>query len=164
MTASVDNYFIGKGIVSFKKTGGSYVDMGNCPTFEFTPDLTTLDHFSSRSGTKAKDKTIIIEKKGTLKVVLDEWTLPNLAIAMLDDAYSGTGAIDIFAGAAVTGSIKCVGTNDIGTQFTIELLNVSFKPSGSLGFITDEWGQIELEADVAVDGTSGSFGSIIVNA
>lgn len=164
MTASVNNYFIGKGIVSFKKTGGSYVDMGNAPTFEWTPNLTTLDHFSSRAGTKSKDKTIIIEKTGTVKVVLDEWTLANLAIALLDDSYSGTGAIDIFAGVAVTGSIKCVGTNDVGSQFTIELLNVSVKPAGSLGFITDGWGQIEIDCDVAVDATSGSFGSLIINA
>lgn len=163
MAASVNNYFIGKGIVSFKKSGGSYVDMGNCPTFEFSPDLTTLEHFSSRTGTKSKDLTIIIEKKGTLKVVLDEFTLDNLAIAFLDDTYSGTGAIEIFGGSAVTGSIKCIGSNDIGQQFTVEFLNVSFKPSGSIGLITDEWGQIELEAEVGVDGT-GSFGTVIVNA
>lgn len=164
MTASVDNYYIGKGIVSFKKAGvgGAYVDMGNCPTFEFTPELETLDHFSSRAGVKSKDKTVVISKKGTLKLVLDEWTPENLAIALLDDTYS-TGAIEIFGGTSVKGSVKLVGSNDIGQQFTVEFLNVEFIPSAALSFITDEWGQIELTGQVEVDGT-GSFGTVTVNA
>ena len=44
MTASINNYTVGKGIVSFRKDGaGAYADMGNCTEFEFTPELEKLD-------------------------------------------------------------------------------------------------------------------------
>ena len=54
--ASIENYTVGKGLVSFKKTGAtSFADMGNCTEFEFTPEIEKLDHFSSRTGVGFKD-------------------------------------------------------------------------------------------------------------
>ena len=159
---ATSDYYIGKGIVSFMKTGEvTYRDVGNVPEFEFTPELEELEHFSSRAGVRSKDRTIVLEKNGTLRIVLEEFTPENLAIAFLgtltDDTY-GT-VIDIFASNAITGAIRFVGTNQIGTRYQIDFPNVSFIPSGTIGLISDEWGQIELTGDVLVD-AYGSFGTV----
>jgi len=53
------------------------------------------------------------------------------------------------------------GTNDIGPKVVITLPLVQFGPSGALGFIQDEWGQIELEGDVLADPVTGSFGTLV---
>ena len=37
---NVNNYHIGKGIVTFKEEGGStFVDLGNAPSFVYTPTV-----------------------------------------------------------------------------------------------------------------------------
>lgn len=49
LSPNVDNYFIGKGIVSIADPDTSpfnWRDVGNVPTFEFTPNITFLDHYS----------------------------------------------------------------------------------------------------------------------
>src|SRR5262245_46988096 len=50
---NVNNYHIGKGVVSFKEAGQpSYVDLGNSPSFIYSPQVTKKEHFSSRTGIK----------------------------------------------------------------------------------------------------------------
>jgi hypothetical protein len=159
MSSDPTKYFIGKGIVSFKPVGGAYRDVGNCPTFEFTPKVETKDHFSSRTGIKTRDLRLVMSKSGTLKIVLEEWTLANLAIALMDDGYT-TGDIDILSGTTVTGAWKMVGTNEQGDQYTVEFYNVAVEPTGNLGFIQDDFGQIELTGEVSIDPGTGSFGRV----
>jgi hypothetical protein len=84
----VSQYYIGKGIVSIQITSGTtpdvaYVDIGNVPVFEFTPNITTLPHFSSRLGVRSKDLEVITEKFATLDMTMDEWTYRNLLLAFL---------------------------------------------------------------------------------
>ena len=86
----VSQYYIGKGIVSVKLEGDlDYRDVGNCPTFEFTPNITTLPHFSSRLGVRVKDLEVITEKTGSLNMVLDEFTYDNLMLTLLGEAVVG---------------------------------------------------------------------------
>jgi len=61
----------------------------------------------------------------------------------------------------IEGELVFTGTNDIGPKLTITLPLVQFGPSGALGFIQDEWGQIELTGDVLADPTTGSFGTVL---
>jgi len=161
MTVSTDNYFIGKGIVSFKKTGDSeYRDLGNVPSLEWTPELEELEHFSSREGVRSRDKVVIVSKSATMTLVLEEWNLQNLALAFLGTIDPLTDEIDVFAANAITGELRFVGTNEVGPKYQLDLPNVSIIPSGSaIGFITDEWGQLELNCEIGVDNT-GSFGTL----
>ena len=57
--------------------------MGNCTEFEFTPEIEKLDHFSSREGVRTKDKSVVLQKSGTVRLVLDEWSVENLKLAVL---------------------------------------------------------------------------------
>lgn len=159
---NVQNYHIGKGIVSFKEAGGSsFVDLGNAPSFVYSPAVEKKEHFSSREGVKTKDFTAITQISATIKVTLDEMTRENLAIFALGEVGTdtdGNGTILALTKTEFTGELKVEGTNDIG-QHINWLGTISFVPSGDFSFITDgdDFTTIELEAEVQ-KGADGSFG------
>lgn len=162
---NVDNYFIGKGIVKFKKTGDvDYRDLGNCPEVEFTPSIETKDHFSSRSGTQTKDRKVVMQKSATLRIVMEEMTPDNLALILMGDVTPSSPefVIDILSLSEITGAARFVGQNDIGARVQYDWPNVSITPSGSLNLIGDDWGSMEITADVLAD-VNGSFGQALWN-
>jgi hypothetical protein len=171
---NVDNYYVGKGILSvkfaaFSAPGGSpidnadsdYVDMGNVTSLEFTPKVTKLDHYSSRTGTKKKDRTVATVLEAELKLVAEEWTARNLQMALLATLTDSGGVInlDILQEPLKACAIKFVGTNDVGPQWSFEFPICRLMPSAALNPISDEWGKIELTADVLADPTTGHFGT-----
>lgn len=82
----VDAYYIGKGVVSiWLEDDTAYRDIGDVPTFEFTPDITTLPHFSSRYGVRAKDLEVVTEKNASLNMVLNEFTYDNLMLTLMGE-------------------------------------------------------------------------------
>jgi hypothetical protein len=159
---SVQNYHIGKGIVSFKEAGAStYTDLGNAPSFVYTPNVEKKEHFSSREGVKTKDLTAITSLAATIKFTLDEITGQNLAFFALAGVGIDTDGNATLSGLSkpeFTGEIKLVGTNDIGQQIDFDA-TVSFVPSGDFSFITDsdDFSTIEIEAEVQRD-ADGNFG------
>ena len=159
---NVQNYHIGKGIVSFKEAGGStFTDLGNAPSFQYSPTVEKLEHFSSREGVKTKDFTAITQVGATVTFTLDEITGYNLAFFALAEQGTDTDGNITLSGLSkteFTGEIKVVGTNDIGQQVDF-LATVSFVPSGDFNFITDEdnFTAIEIEAEVQKD-ANGFFG------
>jgi hypothetical protein len=164
---NVGNLQVGKGIVSFKKEGeATFRDLGNVTELVITPDMTTLDHFSSREGVRKKDLVVILEKKATVKLTMEEITAQNVALMVLgavDEAAVGGPEVEIFSSTAVNGWLKFTGTNDVGPKITVDLYNVSFTPSGDFSLISDEWNNLEVEADVQVSSTSpnvGKFGLV----
>lgn len=160
---SVLNYFVGKGTLSFTKTGGSARDLGNAPEVEITPEIEKLDHFSSRAGVKSKDRSVTLSKTLTIRVVLDEITADNLALLLLGGDPT-MGVFEMFEESEITGALTFTGTNDIGNTVTVSMPSVSFGPSGSLSLIGDDWGQIEITGEIlSTESTAGtSFGTITV--
>lgn len=162
VSPDVQNYHIGKGIVSFKETGGTeFVDLGNAPSFVYAPTIEKLEHFSSREGVKTKDFTAVTSISATIKVTLDEITGPNLAyFALAEEGVDTDGNItlDGLKKTEFIGDIKVVGTNDIGQQVDFDA-TVSFVPEGDFSFITaeDEFTILEITAEVQRD-ANGSFG------
>lgn len=166
MTASTDNYYVGKSIISWKKTGGgAFVDLGNVSECEFSFNINKLDHFSSRAGVKSKDKSVIIEKSATVRIVMDEITAENLALALggtVTTASDGSKSFGLMLLNAQEGDLKIDGTNQIGKQVDW-IGKVSFAPTGSFSPISDEWGTVEATGEILVDG-SGNFGIFTVAA
>jgi len=159
---NTDNYYVGKGILSVQFVGESgYVDMGNVTSLEFTPGVKKLEHFSSRIGTKRKDKVVVQSLEATLKIVAEEWTARNMQMALVADMLSSTGTVtlDIMTAPLRGCAIKFVGTNDIGPKWSLTFPICTLTPSAALGTITDEWGKIELTADCFADPVTGSFGT-----
>lgn len=69
--------------------------------------------------------------------------------------------LDIGMQSQILGELVFTGTNDIGPKVVITLPLVQFGPSAAIGFIQDEWGQLELTGDVLADPDTGSFGTLI---
>ena len=165
MPASPDvaNYHIGKGIITFKETGATVAaDLGNAPSFLYTPTVTKLEHFSSREGVKTKDFTAITQVGAMVKFTLDEITAENLAmfaLADMDTTVPGEITLSGLTKTEFVGELKCAGTNDIG-QHVDFVATVSFVPSGDFSFITadDKFSEITIEAEVQKDATTGAFG------
>lgn len=159
---NVENYYVGKGVVSFKKDGDDdFRDLGNVPEFEFTPTIENLEHFSSRQGVRTKDRTVVLEKSGTVRLVMEEWTAANLALAVLGEIEtdtSGREVIEIFGTNAVSGELKFTGTNEVGSRFEWHFLKVDFIPGSSVSPISEEWGTLEINGEIATVG--GSFGTL----
>jgi hypothetical protein len=163
MASSPDNYALLRAILRFKKEGsGTYVDLGNAPEIELSLTVDKLEHFSSRTGTKTKDKVIVRQKSGTIRMVLEEITADNLALWALDSTYT-SGAVNIFSSNSIEGSILVTGTNEVGKQFEWELLSVSLNPSTSVNLISgDDIARIEITGDVlAVNGAFGTITEIV---
>ena len=162
---NVDNYFIGKGIVKFQPDGATgYVHLGNAPEVEWSPNLDILDHFSSMAGVRSKDRKVIREKSATVRVVLEELTPDNLGLALMGTvtdpvAPATTSTIDIFSLSEIKGSLRFIGNNDVGPKVQYDWPNVSITPSGSINLISEEWGSLEITADVLADSTTGKFGT-----
>lgn len=158
----ISNYYIGKGNVYAKLVAGTWRHVGNVPEFELTPEVEELEHFSSMSGVRSKDRTVTLEKSMSLRILMEEFTAQNLALALLGTVGvdgGGREIIDIFSEAQVRAEIKLIGSNDIGQKFMWHFPAVDFIPSGSVSAITDEWGQLEITGEVAVQ-VGGQFGRL----
>lgn len=155
------NYTIGKGKVYIKLSGDSdRRPIGNCPEFEFTPEIEKLEHFSSMEGVRERDRTVVLEKKATLRVVFEEMTAENLKIALLGALSDGSGGdqiIDIFSESSVTAEVWFDGENDVGPKWNYYFPQVDFIPSSAIPLLSEEWMQVEINGDVQKVG--GSFGT-----
>lgn len=159
-------YFVGKGICSFKKTGAAdFRDVGNVPEAEFTPTIEKLEHFSSRTGTKKKDRVVVQQQGGTIRWVMEEITAENLVLAVMGGEpevdTAGDKVISILSVGQITGQWKFIGTNDVGQQIDVLLNNISVVPEAGVNLISDEWGRIEITADVLADDV-GLFGTMTI--
>ncbi len=168
VSPSIDNLGILKGNCYFTPTGGAEGHMGNAPEVEITASIEKLDHFSSMSGVRSKDKSVVLEQSFSLRIVLEELTAKNLRLNLMGGDIQTAGdehSFEIGANSEITGAFRFEGTNTIGNKIDLDLPNVSFTPTGSLNLISDEWGNVEVTAEVlsttATDG-SVSFGTATV--
>jgi hypothetical protein len=165
ISPNVDNLGILKGYMKFWKTGDSdYRHMGNCPEIEFTPTLEKKEHFSSMAGTRKKDRVVVLEQSGTLRIVMEEMTPENLAIITMSTVTPSSPeyVLDLMSVSEITGKGRFVGQNDVGVRIQIDFYNLSFSPSGSLNLIGEDWAAMEVTADVLTD-SNGEFGQILWN-
>lgn len=160
---NTDNYYVGKGIVSMKlPTDADWVDIGNVPEFEYTPNIDKLDHFSSRAGVRSKDRTIVREKSAQIRMIMEEWTARNLALVLMgavNDTDPGNTTIEIYSQNTISCQLRFAGTNEVGPKWSFEFPKVEFTPSSSINPISDEWGQIEVTGDVLFNEPTSSFGT-----
>lgn len=164
----VGNYRVGKGVLSFQPGGtGDFIDLGNVTSLVISPDLETLEHFSSRVGVRAKDLEVVIEKKGAVQITMEEFNPFNISLALLGSITPAAAGpqIEIFSQTAINGALKWTAANDVGPKTDLVLHNVSFVNAGDFGFVEDEWGNMEVEAQMLVAGAGpneGKFGYVQV--
>lgn len=158
--ASITNYYIGTGVVTWTPAGGAAVDLGNCPKFEFDPKVTSIAHYSSRLGHKFKDDQRITVMEPEVMFTLDEWTQANLALALIGSTSGAT--VNIMDSFDLRGALAFTGANAVGPKKLITLPLVVLIPTGKMEFINaGAYGEIELTAQVLGAASTGSFGTIV---
>lgn len=168
LSPNVDNYFVGSGIVKIRQISpvneGAYRDVGNVSKFEFTSNITRLKHYSSRVGTRFKDKDVVTQVDATLAMTMDEITGANLQYMLLStNTGSSPVMLDLLTEPNLEVAVRLIGTNDVGAKVQVDLPNVILTPNGALGFINNgAWGEIQLTADVNGNAATGSFGRVAV--
>lgn len=169
VSPNTGNLQVGKGYLRFKEHGQSeWRHLGNCSEVVGTPEVETLEHFSSMEGTKKKDLVIVLEQKYSLKITMEEITPQNVALMVngeYDEAAVGGPTVEIFGATTKSGELEFVGTNDQGPKITAYWPNVSFTPSGDFGFISEEFNSMELTGDVLAGNAdqgdwAGKFGQM----
>jgi len=151
---STDLYMLGKGIIKFDRFDAQGLptglrDLGNAPAFAIVPTIETLDHFSSRRGTKKKDKTVVLSVGGTAKFTLEEYDAENLALAMFGDVSGGV--VRLLTEPQIEGELRFYGRPDVGPWFDLLLHKVALKNSSELPMIGDDWGKFEFEFEMLED-------------
>jgi len=162
VSPDVQNLAVGKGFILFKPDNEpDFYHVGNVPTFTFTPKITTLDHFSSMEGTRLKDLSITLEKSGEVKMDMEELTARNLAMLVLGDVTEdedGNPVVSIFSRDSLTGQLQYFATNEVGPRWYVDLLSVTFNPSGDFSPIGDTFAKLPVTGTVqAVDGVFGTM-------
>lgn len=139
---SVDNYMIGKGILSIAKwTGGvagSYEDIGNCSKFEFEMTEQTIEHYSQRTGLKTQDQETVIQTGYTVNFTLDEISVENMRM-FLKGTLSGTRIIYANQNVNQQYALKFVADNPVGPNYNFEFWKVKLTPNGAFSLISDEY-------------------------
>lgn len=149
---STNNYTVSKGIVSIAEWSGgsigSYQDVGNCPSMEITPTQEKLDHFSSRSGYRTKDKSVVIEVGYTLSFELDELAASNLKKFLMGTA-SGGNIISGLQDASKEYALRLVEDNPTGPNKTWDFWKLTIAPGGALALIGDgsAWASMSFTAE-----------------
>jgi len=142
VSPSVDNYMIGKGILSIAKitggTPGTYADVGNCPKFEFDMTEQVVEHKSSRSGTLEQDAEAVIESGYTVSFTLDEVSVENLRMFM-KATLSGTKILYANQNAQQMYALKFVSDNPVGPNAKYEFWKCKLTPNGAFSLISQEY-------------------------
>ena len=150
-------YTLGRGVVSLAAWTGTTPpatlnDVGNSPRFECEVTEETLDHYSSRSGTRTKDKKVVLETGYNLNFDLDEFSVQNLTM-YLKGSVSGN-VISANTQLDKEYSVKFVSDNPAGPNETWEFHRCKLTPGGSLNLISDEWSLMSITGEGLADTTN----------
>ena len=156
---STSLYALGRGILSIAEwvgetppSEGDYEDVGNSPRFEVEVTEEKLEHFSSRSGLKVKDKIVTLETGYMLNFDLDEISVANLA-KFLKGTLSGSNVI--LANTALSKEYGCkfISDNPVGENETWEFWKVQLSPGAAFNLISDEWSLMSFTGEGLADET-----------
>jgi len=152
---STQLYTLGKGVVSIGEWSGdtppvAYEDVGNSPSFTVEVTEEKLDHFSSRQGTRLKDKSVVLETGYVLAFDLDEISVANLA-RFLKATLSGSNVLLANTQLDKEYAVKFVSANPYGENQTWEFWKVQLSPAAAFNLIADEWSLMSFTGEGLAD-------------
>jgi len=147
-------YTLGKGLLYVGEWSGATPPstlnpVGNCPKFDCEVTEEILDHYSSMSGLRTKDKSVTLELGYNLTFDLDEVSVANLAM-FLKATVSGNQLL----GNTQTDkeySIKFVSDNPVGPNETWVFHRCKLAPGGGMSLIGNEWMTMSFKATGLAD-------------
>lgn len=160
-----DNLRVGKGIVSFQVEGADEArDLGEVSEAEISLTIEKLDYFTSRSGVRSKVKSVVLERGGTFRMVMNTMVPANLALFFLgtvEENGIGQPTFDILDSDAIAGQVYYHGTNSVGPRYDVHLHNVEFTPTGSMNLIDeDDWSGVEVTGEILQSTVTNKFGTV----
>lgn len=129
---------------------GSLQTFGNIVTGSFSSDITFLDHFSSKTGTRLKDRSIVQEIAVSINLTVDEPTASLLNYFVLG-SLSGTGAqrsINPYSALEREGAGRLYAVSDTGNEFYWDISRCSVKPDGEFSYNDEDWSEFSFIVDV----------------
>jgi hypothetical protein len=158
-------YSLGKGILKIGDWSGAtapsfpseYVDVGNCSEFTVEVTETVLDHYSSRTGTKTKDKSVTIETGYSLKFKLDEMSVKNMQM-FLKATLSGSNVLLANTQLDKEYALYFVSDNPVGPNEAWQFWRCKLKPDGSFSLIGTDWQTLGFSGEGLAD-TAGHSSS-----
>lgn len=87
--------------------GDGWVDVGNVPEFSVTSETNILDHFSSQSGLRSRDKRIVIDQAFNLSFQAEEFNEENALLWLFSTPAAATnGTIAGFVERTIITNVK----------------------------------------------------------
>lgn len=132
---------------------GVYQQFGNIVTGSFTSDITFLDHFSAKTGTRTKDRSLVQEIAVTVNLTVDEPTPELMNLFMLGGAITGAGP-KVFAPymkTERTGAGKLFAVSDTGNEFYWDIPRCTVKPDGEFAYNDQDWSQYSFVVEILSD-------------
>jgi hypothetical protein len=153
----VRNLAVGTGSLYFKpETAGAYYHLGNVPSFQFSMNIRTLDHYAPVNGIKVKDYVWTTEMDAEVDIEMEELTALNFQMLMFGDIVGGN-QVNIFARNAVIGALAYRASNEVGPRWNIDLWSVTFNNDGSYAPISSsDFSKISVRGTALA--VNGSFG------
>ncbi len=151
------NLLLGRGKVFIDKfdpvTGlptGTLSDMGNCSEFQVSIKAEIKEKYTSQDPTGNLLARATTRQTVTIKITADEFTAQNIASA-LNGTVNNDGTISVAAVPAVAAHVQFVGNPVKGPAYQADFWHVEFTPTGSVGFIKDDFADLPLEGMVIAD-------------
>jgi len=163
-------YTLGRGILYLAAWSGStppdladYEDVGNAPDVSLEPTEEILDHFTSRTGKKTKDKQVTLLSGATFLFTIDSISVPNFKLFLSGTLHSSGHKIHINMATAAEYGFRFISDNAEGQNYRLELWKTKVRAAGAYGFISDDFGALSYTAEVLSDianHTTSYFGDL----
>lgn len=156
-------YTLGKGILYIADYNSAcptptWSDLGNCPRLEVEVTEEKLDHFSSRSGARNKDRVVVLETGYNINFDLDEISQRNLQI-FLKAQLVGTTLLR--ANMVLDSEYQLRFVSDNPTQprsnEVWEFHRCRLSPGGAFSLISDEWSALSFNGEGLSDDMCNSL-------
>lgn len=154
---STQLYQLGKGILYIGPWTGAtpptyptdYVDVGNCPKFDVEVSEEKLDHYSSRSGVRVKDKTVTLEVGYTVAFELDEVSFANMTRYFRGTAVGDT--IRALTNMDAEHALYFISDNPVGDNEKWKFWRVKLTPGAAFTLLSEEWNKMAFSGEGLAD-------------
>jgi hypothetical protein len=160
---SPENYTIGGLRFYFAKATttnpwalGTYEYLGNVVTGGFNSAINFLDHFTAKSGSRKKDRSLVQEITISVNLTLDEPDHANMSRFMLADIVAPVSGVSTFAPyskSEILGGAVLVGVSSTGNEFKWSINRATLKPDGDFAFNDQDWSQFQFILEPLDDST-----------
>ena len=129
---------------------GPLTDLGNVTLFETSDKTEIKERYSSQDPAGFLLARVVTRQTFSIKITGDEFSMFNLAAA-LNGAISGADTVLLGMQSSVEAHVQFVGNPVKGPAVQVDYWHVSFVPTGSIGFIKDDFAEYGLEGMVVAD-------------